>query len=102
MTCRAAVVRRFYHPGAEALHSSTRLRSVVAGRDCASSAESRAEEEGLAAIADTGGIEIFVEELLELVMGRHFVTLAAFLVQPQPPALAVRKVVLGLPSRRPR
>jgi len=35
MTCRAAVVRRFYHPGAEALHSSTRLRSVVAGRHCA-------------------------------------------------------------------
>ena len=47
-------------------------------------------------ITDAGGIEIFVEELLELVVRRHVVALAAFLVQPQPPALAVGKIVLDL------
>jgi hypothetical protein len=65
------------------------------------SAERGAEEGCLAAIADTGGVEIFVEELLKLVMRRHFVALAAFLVEPQPPALAVRKSSRP-PSRRQR
>ena len=46
----------------------------------------RTEEGGLAFLADPGRSEILVEELLELVMRRHFVALAAFLVQPQPPA----------------
>lgn len=55
------------------------------------SAQCRAKEGGLAALANTGGIEIFVEELFELVMCRHFVALPAFLVQAQPPALAIGK-----------
>ena len=45
-------------------------------------------------IADTGRGETFIEELLELMVRRHLVTLAAFLLQPHPPALAVGEIVL--------
>jgi hypothetical protein len=58
------------------------------------SAGRRAEEGGLAVFADAGRVEIFIDELLELVMRRHLVALAAFLVQPHPPALAAGVVVL--------
>jgi len=44
-------------------------------------AERRAEEGGLAVLADAGRGEILIEELFELVMRRHFVALAAFLVK---------------------
>src|SRR5882757_345490 len=44
-------------------------------------------EGGLGVIADAGRGEIFIEELLQLVVRRHLVTLAAFLLQPYPPAL---------------
>jgi hypothetical protein len=60
------------------------------------SAGRRAEEGGLAAVPDARRIEIFIKELLELVMGRHLVALAAFLIEPQPPALPVGEVVLDL------
>ena len=55
------------------------------------SAGRRAEERGLVAIAYPGRDDIFIEELLELVVRRHLVTLAAFLLQPHPPAPAVGK-----------
>ena len=44
-------------------------------------AERRAEEGGLAVLADAGRGEILIEELFELVMRRHFVALAAFLAK---------------------
>jgi hypothetical protein len=49
---------------------------------------------GLAVLADAGRGEILIEELFELVMRRHFVALAAFLVKAHPPALAARVIVL--------
>ena len=49
---------------------------------------------GLAVLADSGRGEILIKELLELVMRRHFVALAAFLMQPHPPALAAGVIVL--------
>src|SRR6516225_1308364 len=72
--------------GIHAMHGAVRKHPGSAGR--------RAEEGSLAVLADPGRSEILVEELLKLVMRRHFVALAAFLVQPQPPALASGVIVL--------
>ncbi len=47
-------------------------------------------------MADTGGVEIFIRELFKLVVHRRLVALAPFLMPPQPPTLAVQKVVLDL------
>jgi hypothetical protein len=60
------------------------------------SAAGRTEEGGLVLIDDAGSVQILAEKLLELVMRRHLVALAAFLLQPHPPALAVDKVVVDL------
>ena len=51
-------------------------------------------EGGLATVADTGRLHIGVEIGFQVVMRRHFMTLAAFLMQPHPPALALGVVVL--------
>jgi hypothetical protein len=53
-----------------------------------------AEEASLAAVADTGRLYISVEIGFEIVMRRHLMALAAFLMQPHPPALAVGLVIL--------
>src|SRR3954452_9309647 len=42
----------------------------------------------------TNRCEIFIEKGFQLVMCRHLVALAALLVQPHPPALAVRIIVV--------
>ena len=47
------------------------------------SAKRRPEEGGFAVVPDPGGVEIFVEKLLDLVVHRHLVALAAFLMQTQ-------------------
>ena len=47
-------------------------------------------------IADTGRREIFIKEVLELVVCWHLVTLAALLLQPHPPTLAIGKIVFAL------
>jgi molybdate-binding protein len=47
-----------------------------------------------ATFADAGGGDIFVDEGLELVVRRHLMALAAFFVEPDPPALALGVVVL--------
>ncbi|HEX3522209.1 MAG TPA: hypothetical protein VHT52_08995, partial [Stellaceae bacterium] len=65
-------------------------------RQSPGSAGCGAEEEGLVLITDAGRGQVFIKEMLELVVGRHLVPLAAFLVQPYPPALAVGKVVFDL------
>lgn len=54
----------------------------------------RAEEGGLAAVPQCGGVEIGVQVRFEGVMRRHLVALAAFFVEPHPPALALGVVVL--------
>ena len=64
------------------------------GREFAGPAAGGAEEGPLTVVADAGGGEIFVDKGVELVVRRHFVALAAFFVQPYPPALAVRVVVV--------
>ena len=53
-----------------------------------------AEEGALAAVADAGRLYIGVEVGFEVVMRRHLMPLAAFLVQANPPALALGVVVL--------
>ena len=53
-----------------------------------------AEEGTLAVIADAGGLDIGVEIGFEIVVRRHLMALAAFFVQPDPPALALRVIVL--------
>src|SRR5580693_4042465 len=76
----SAVRRRTMPIGIDAVH---RLVGEHAGL-----ADRGAEQGGLAVLADSGRGEILIKELLELVMRRHFVALAAFLMQPHPPALA--------------
>ncbi|HWX31554.1 MAG TPA: hypothetical protein VNZ53_29490 [Steroidobacteraceae bacterium] len=49
-------------------------------------------------ITDAGHGQIFIKELFELVVHRHLMTLAAFLVQSHPPALTVGKVILDAAS----
>jgi len=49
---------------------------------------------GLAAVADAGRLYIRVEIGFEVVMRRHLMALAAFLMQTNPPALALGVVVL--------
>jgi len=63
-------------------------------REAPGFAGGRAEEGGLAVAPYAGGLEMFIQELLELVVDRHLVALAAFLMQPEPPALAGRVMVL--------
>ena len=53
-----------------------------------------AEQGSLAGVADSRRLDIGVEIGFEIVMRRHFMALAAFLMQPHPPALAVGVVVL--------
>jgi hypothetical protein len=43
---------------------------------------------------DTGGADASIKEGFELVVGRHFVALAAFLVEAALPALAVDEIIL--------
>jgi hypothetical protein len=49
-------------------------------------ADRRAEEGGLAGLSDAGRCEILIDEGFELVVRRHLVALAAFLMQSHPPA----------------
>jgi hypothetical protein len=60
----------------------------------ASAADGRAEEGSFAVAAYAGRLYIFVEEMFELVVRGHLVTLATFLMQANPLALAVGKIVL--------
>ena len=52
----------------------------------------RAKQPTLAVVAQAGGIEVGVTYLLGEMMGGEFVTLAALLVETEPPALALRVV----------
>ena len=68
-------------PGVDAVHRR--------GGECAGAAGGGAEEGALATVADAGRFEIG----FEIVMRRHLMPLAAFLMQPHPPALALRIIV---------
>jgi hypothetical protein len=72
----------------DAVHRLVRERAGFANRG--------AEEEAFALAPEPAGIEILIDEGFELVVRRHLVAPAAFLVQPHPPALAFRVVVLDL------
>jgi hypothetical protein len=63
------------------------------------SLDSRPEEGAFLLTVDIGRIKIFIQILFELVVRRHLVDLATFLVQPHPPALAIGKVVLNLHAK---
>jgi hypothetical protein len=67
--------------GVDAVH---RLAGQHAGL-----ADRGAEEGGLALLTDARSSKILVDEGLQLVVRRHLVALAAFLVQAHPPALAL-------------
>ena len=55
----------------------------------------------LLVLADPGRLDVGVKVRLERVVHRHLVVLAALLVQPEPPALALGEVVLDPhPERR--
>jgi hypothetical protein len=56
-----------------------------------------AKEGALLVADDAGGADVFIEEGFELVMRRHLVALAAFLVQADPTALAAAR--RGLSAR---
>ncbi len=60
----------------------------------AGAAKGGAEEGALAIVPETGCLDIFIQKGFELVMRRHFMALAAFFVQPDPPAHAVGKIIL--------
>ena len=64
------------------------------GGERASAADGGAEEGALARVAEAGGLDVFIEEGFELVMRRHLVALAAFLMQTDPPAFAVGEIIL--------
>jgi hypothetical protein len=60
----------------------------VAG-ELAGATASRAEEGAPFVAGDAGGTNVLIEEGFELVVRRHLVSLAAFFVEADPPALAV-------------
>ena len=74
-------------PGVDAVHWRVGQR--------AGAANGRAEQGSLAGVAETGRLDISVEIGFEIVMRGHFMALAAFLMQPHPPALALGVVVLN-------
>ena len=45
-------------------------------------------------VTDAGSLDVFVEESFVLIVRRYFVTIAVFLVQADPPALAVGEIIL--------
>jgi hypothetical protein len=72
--------------------ASTRCMAVAASVPVRPIAERNREL--LFVAGDAGGTQVFIEEGFELVVRRHFVALAAFLVEADPPALAVGEIIL--------
>jgi hypothetical protein len=73
-------------PGVDPVHGR--------GRERAGAADRGAEQGALVVAGDAGGTNVLIEEGFELVMGRHLVALATFLVEADPPAFSVGEVVL--------
>jgi hypothetical protein len=69
-------------------------RCIAVGCEGAGAADGRAEQGALFVTGDGGGTNVLIEEGYEIVMRRHLMPLAAFLVEADPPALAVGEVVL--------
>src|SRR5262245_5405688 len=69
-----------------AVHTVSRERAITA--HCP-------EQRPLLLLSDSGGRKVLVDVLLGVVMSGHLVPLAAFLVEPEPPALAGWEVVLN-------
>src|SRR6266851_7215679 len=62
--------------------------------EAAGPAERAAEEGGLAVVTDAGRHKVVIDVGLELVVRRHFMALAAFLMEAEPPALAFGIIVV--------
>ena len=73
-------------PGVDAVHRLFGQRSGAASGG--------AEEGSLAVVADASGFDVGVEVGFKIMMRRHLMALAAFLMQPHPPALALGVVIL--------
>ncbi|MGO9233319.1 MAG: hypothetical protein ACLP4V_04250 [Methylocella sp.] len=73
------------------LQASTRF---IAYGERAGASGGGAEEGGLAPVADASRLDISVEIGFQIVMRRHLMALAAFLMQADAPALALGVVVL--------
>jgi len=75
-------------PGVDPVHRLVRQRAGATGGG--------AEQGSLAGITETGRLYIGVEIGFEVVVRRHLMPLAAFLMQADPPALALGVVVLDV------
>lgn len=87
----SAARRWIIPPGVDTIH---RGRSEHAG----AAAADGAEDGTLAIPPDAGGIDIGVQVDLQNVVRRHFMALAAFFVQADPPALALGVIVFDTQS----
>src|SRR3954447_26361383 len=98
-TCRAEGVAPDPRPKAErrraALHHAVRIDAMhwLVRQFTGAIRRSGTEEGTLASVADAGSVDVGVEIGFEIMVRWHFVALAAFLMQPDPPALALRIVV---------
>jgi hypothetical protein len=57
-------------------------------------ADRRTENGGFTAVTDAGRVDVGVEIRFEIMMHRHFVALAAFFMQTEPPPFAPGTIVL--------
>ena len=69
------------------------LEQGIAGQLARSPAR-RAEERSFPVLGDAGRLDVLVEVAVQIVVGRHRVLLAALLMQPDPAAAPLHKVVL--------
>src|ERR1022692_1647389 len=57
-------------------------------------ADSGPEQRPLAVALDAGSLYVRIEKFFQLVMAGHFIDLAVFLAQAEPPAFLLREVIL--------
>ena len=97
------VARKVWQPILARVPSSAARRWIIRqgvdavhgrGGERAGVADGGAEEGGPAAVTDTGRHDTRVEIGFQSVMRRHLMALAAFRMQPDPPALALRVIAL--------
>jgi long-chain acyl-CoA synthetase len=80
--------------GTPADHASgVGLRHRLLGQHGGAVSRAGAEQPALAVLGDAGG-DVSVQRFGERMMARHLVLLAAFLVQPQPPARTLKDVII--------
>jgi hypothetical protein len=81
--------------GGTPAHHAVGIDTVHRARGERITSPDRGPEEGaLAVVADPGSRDVLVDVDFEVMVRRHLVPLAAFLVQADPPALALRVIVV--------